>query len=83
MTTTSRVITKVIKAAAVALIVELTDVALDKAGLPADRLRVARKILKSAVGAAGNSLLDKMLDTELAQAGGTVADAAGSPQPGS
>jgi purine-nucleoside phosphorylase len=57
----SRVVTKVISAAAVALIVELTDLALAKTALSEDRFRVARKILKSGVGAASGALLGKIL----------------------
>jgi hypothetical protein len=57
----SRIATKVASAAAVALIVELADLALDKAGLPADRFRLGRKILKSGIGAATAALIGKVL----------------------
>ncbi len=66
----SRVVTKVISAAAVALVVELTDLALDKSALSADRFRLARKIIKSGVGAAAGALLAKALQ----QAGGAGPD---------
>ena len=69
----SRVVTKVISAAAVALVVELTDLALEKSALSADRFRLARKIIKSGVGAAAGALLAKALQ----QAGGAGPDAAG------
>jgi hypothetical protein len=57
----SRVATKVISAVAVAVIVELTDLVLDKFGLPADRFRIARKILKSGISAASGTLVGKVL----------------------
>jgi hypothetical protein len=57
----SRLVTKVISAAAVALVVELTDLALDKTGLSADKFRVVRKILKSGVGVASGALLGRIL----------------------
>jgi hypothetical protein len=61
MTTTARLTNKAIKAAAIALLVELTDVALDKLGLPPDRFVVVRKALKTGVGTVGNSLLARCL----------------------
>src|SRR6266568_6857540 len=57
----SRVVTKVIRAAVVALAVELTDLALDKTMLSADKFRLVRKILKAGGGAAGGALLAKVL----------------------
>lgn len=69
----SRVVTKVISAAAVALVVELTDLALEKSALSADRFRLARKIIKSGVGAAAGALLAKALQ----QAAAAGPDAAG------
>jgi hypothetical protein len=73
----SRIVTKVISAAAVALIVELADLALDKAGLSDKKYRIVRKVLKTGVGAASGALLGKILNgTEE-----TVADTAVSPQP--
>jgi purine-nucleoside phosphorylase len=57
----SRIVTRVISAAAVALIVELTDLALEKTALSDDKFRVVRKILKSSVGAASAALLGKFL----------------------
>ena len=57
----SRLVTKVISAAAVALVVELTDLALDKTGLSADKFRVVRKILKSGVGVASGALFGRIL----------------------
>jgi hypothetical protein len=57
----SRVVTKVISAAVVALIVELTDLALDKTGLSDKKFRIVRKVLKTGVGAASGALLGKVL----------------------
>jgi purine-nucleoside phosphorylase len=57
----SRVVTKVISAAAVALVVELTDLALEQTALSEPRFRVVRKILKAGVGAASAALLGKLL----------------------
>ena len=57
----SRLVTRVITAAAVALIVELTDLALDKTALSADKYRIVRKILKSGVGVASGALIGKVL----------------------
>lgn len=73
----SRVVTKVISAAAVALIVELTDLALAKTALSEDRFRVVRKILKSGVGAASGALLGKILQ----ESEEVTADSTGSQQP--
>jgi hypothetical protein len=57
----SRIASKVARAAAVALIVELTDLALDRAGLTAGRYRMARKVIKAGAGAAGGMLIAKIL----------------------
>jgi len=57
----SRVVTKVIRAAAIALAVELADLAMDKTMLSADKFRLVRKILKAGVGAACGALLAKVL----------------------
>jgi hypothetical protein len=57
----SPIVSKVARAAAVALIVELTDLALDRAGLTAGRYRLARKVVKAAAGAAGGMLIAKVL----------------------
>jgi hypothetical protein len=51
----------VLSAAAVALVVELTDLALDKIGLSDNKFRIVRKVLKTGVGAASAALLDKVL----------------------
>jgi hypothetical protein len=74
MSATSRILTKVIKAAAVALVVELADVGLEKSSLSRGRFRVVGKILKAAVAAGANSLLDKAFE----RAAGTTAATAGS-----
>ena len=73
----SRIVTKVISAAAVALIVELTDLALDKTGLSDKKFRIVRKVLKTGVGAASGALIGKILH----DAAETGADPADSPQP--
>ncbi|MGD0685239.1 MAG: hypothetical protein ABSA03_08980 [Streptosporangiaceae bacterium] len=57
----SRIATKVITAAVVALTAELTDLALDKAGLSAKKYRLARKILKASVAAATGAAMGKIL----------------------
>jgi hypothetical protein len=57
----SRIATKVISAALVALAAELTDLALDKAGLTASKFRIARKVLKASVGAATGAAVAKVL----------------------
>jgi hypothetical protein len=57
----SRLVTRVLTAAAVALIVELTDLALEKTVLSADKYRVVRKIVKSGVGVASGALIGKVL----------------------
>jgi len=57
----SRIATKVISAAIVALTAELTDLALDKAGLSAKKFRIARKVLKASVAAATGAAVGKLL----------------------
>lgn len=57
----SRIATKVISAAAIALIVELADLGLDKIGLTGKKYRLVRKVLKSGIGAASGALLGKVL----------------------
>lgn len=57
----SRIATKVISAAAIALIVELADLGLDKIGLTGKKYRIVRKVLKSGIGAATGALLAKVL----------------------
>ncbi len=57
----SRVATRMISAAIAVLIVELTDLALDKIGLSEEKSRVARAILKASVSAAGGVLLGSIL----------------------
>lgn len=69
----SRVVTKVIRAAVVALAVELTDLALDKTMLSADKFRLVRKILKAGVGAACGALLAKVLHEAGEEAAGEAA----------
>jgi hypothetical protein len=74
----SRVVTKVISAAAVALIVELTDLVLDKIGISEDRSRLIRAILKSGVAAASDVLLGGIIG----EPEGKDTDRPGSEQPG-
>jgi hypothetical protein len=69
----SRVVTKVIRAAVVALAVELTDLAMDKTLLSADKFRLVRKILKAGVGAACGALLAKVLHDASEEAAGEAA----------
>lgn len=57
----SRIATKVISAAAIALVVELADLGLDKIGLTGKKYRIVRKVLKSGIGAATGALLAKVL----------------------
>src|SRR5450432_2572550 len=57
----SRIATKVISAAAIALIVELADLGLDRLGLTDKKYRIVRKVLKSGVGAASGALIGKVL----------------------
>jgi len=57
----SRIATKVISAAAIALIVELADLGLDKIGLTGKKYRIVRKVLKSGVGVVSGALLAKVL----------------------
>ena len=75
----SRVVTKVIRAAAIALAVELADLAMDKTMLSADKFRLVRKILKAGVGAACGALLAKVLHEagEAAAGEAAVGQAAG------
>jgi len=58
----SRIVSKVISAAAIALIVELADLGLDKAGLTDKKYRIVRKVLKSGIGAASGALIGKVLN---------------------
>jgi hypothetical protein len=58
----ARIVTKVIGAAAGALIIELADLALDKAGITEEKSRITRAILKAGVAAAGGALLGVLLD---------------------
>ena len=57
----SRIATKVISAAAIALIVELADLGLDKIGLTDKKYRIVRKVLKSGVGVISGALIGKVL----------------------
>jgi hypothetical protein len=57
----SRIATKVISAAAIALIVELADLGLDKIGLTGKKYRIVRKVLKSGVGVVSGALIAKVL----------------------
>ena len=57
----SRIATKVISAAAIALIVELAGLGLDKIGLTDKKYRIVRKILKSGVGVVSGALIGKVL----------------------
>jgi hypothetical protein len=58
----SRIVTKVIGAAAIALIVELADLGLDKIGLTDKKYRIVRKVLKSGIGTASGALIGKVLN---------------------
>jgi hypothetical protein len=69
----SRLVTKVIRAAVIALAVELTDLALGKTLLSADKFRLVRKILKAGVGAACGALLAKVLHEASEEAAGEAA----------
>jgi hypothetical protein len=57
----SRIATKVISAAAIALIVELADLGLAKIGLTDKKYRIVRKVLKSGVGVISGALIGKVL----------------------
>ena len=57
----SRIATKVISAAAIALIVELADLGLDRLCLTDKKYRIVRKVLKSGIGAASGALIGKVL----------------------
>jgi hypothetical protein len=57
----SRIATKVISAAAIALVVELADLGLDKIGLTDKKYRIVRKVLKSGIGAISGALIGKVL----------------------
>src|ERR1022692_1664477 len=57
----SRIAAKVISAAAIALIVELAGLGLDKIGLTDKKYRIVRKILKSGVGVVSGALIGKVL----------------------
>jgi hypothetical protein len=59
--------TRVLRAAAVALLVELTDLALDRAGLSAAKYRIPRRVIKAGVGAVGGALLDRTLAASLSE----------------
>jgi hypothetical protein len=75
----SRIVTKVISAAAIALIVELADIGLDKIGLTDKKYRIVRKVLKSGIGTASGALIGKVLNG----AGDASAEEPGSAQSGS
>jgi len=53
---------KVVSAAAVAMVAEATDVALDKMGVTGDRFGLMRALLKSGVAATSAVLLGNMLN---------------------
>lgn len=57
----SRMVTRVVRAAGVAVIVELTDRALDRAGLTADKYRIARRLIKACTATVGGVLIAKVL----------------------
>jgi hypothetical protein len=57
----SRIATKVINAAVVALVVELADIALDKYGPPAARNKLVKRMVKSGVAVAAGVVLGKVL----------------------
>jgi hypothetical protein len=79
----SRIVTKVISAAAIALIVELADLGLDKLGLTDKKYRVVRKVLKSGIGAASSALIGKVLNgADEATADESGADEAGADEAG-
>ena len=73
----SRIAAKVIRAAAIALIVELADLGLDKIGLTDKKYRIVRKVLKSGVGVVSGALIGKVLSgTEETSADETDAEPA-------
>ena len=77
----SRIVAKVIGAAAIALIVELADLGLDKIGLTDKKYRIVRKVLKSGIGAASCALVGKVLngtdETSADESGAQAASASG------
>jgi hypothetical protein len=57
----SRIVSRVARAAAVALIVEVTDLALDRAGLTTGKYRVPRKMIKAGTAAVTGMMIAKLL----------------------
>lgn len=55
------ILPKVISAAVGTLVVELSGIALDKAGLSEDRTKVSRVIIRAAISAGTTLLLSKLL----------------------
>jgi hypothetical protein len=74
----ARLVAKVVSAAAVALVVELTDIALERAGLSGRKHRIVRKMLRSAVGSACGAVVGRVLaqrdDDTASQVPGALAD---------
>jgi hypothetical protein len=74
----ARAVTKMVSAAAVALVVELTDMALERAGLSGPKHRILRKVLRSAVGSACGAVVSRVLaqapDDAASRAPGALAD---------
>jgi hypothetical protein len=57
----SRILTKVVRAAAVAAIVELVDPVLDRVGISEGRSQLARALLKSSIAVVSSMLLGRVL----------------------
>jgi hypothetical protein len=67
----SRIATTVARAAAVALMVEVAEIAIDRAGIPADgKFAILRRILKAGVGAAGGAVIGKILHDQAEEPAG-------------
>ena len=67
----SRIVTKVVRAAAVAVVVELIDPVLDRVGISEERSRLARALLKSSVAVVSGVLLGKVLKESEEREGGS------------
>jgi hypothetical protein len=66
----SRTVTKVVRAAAVAVVVELIDPVLDKVGISEQRSGLVRALLKSSVAVVSGVLLGKILkESEAGESG--------------
>lgn len=72
-----RIVTRVVRAAAVAVVVELVDPVLDRVGITEERSQLARALLKSSVAVVTGTLLGKVLkDPEDREGGSSGAPAA-------